>query len=161
MLAIRRILYPTDFSELARPAFDLACAIARDYGAELVVCHVLPPPIASVVDGVAVDIPGEVTEQTLARLEQLTAPDPGIPVVHMHAQGEIVREVLRMATERKVDLIVMGTHGRGGLSRLLMGSVAEQVMRKAPCPVLTVKAPFPAEEVPMPATTLEQVAATG
>jgi universal stress protein A len=62
------------------------------------------------------------------------------------AEGDPAEMILRVAEEVHADLIVMGTHGRTGLSRLLMGSVAEQVVRRAPCPVLTMKAPFPAEQ---------------
>jgi len=70
-------------------------------------------------------------------------------------EGDVATEILRLAQETGSDLIVMGTHGRTGLARLLMGSVAEQVVRKAPCPVLTVKTPFPAApalDVPQEAT---------
>lgn len=144
MLPIRRILHPTDFSDHSQAAFTLACALARDFSAEMVICHVFPPPVAPVVDGMVVDIPRLDLDPTRARLERMTADDPNVRVIHKLVIGEAAEEILRTAEEDQVDLIVMGTHGRGGLSRLLMGSVAEAVMRKAVCPVLTVRSPGPA-----------------
>jgi len=139
MLAIHRILYPTDYSEQSRPAFALACSLARDFGASLVVCHVAPPPVAGVVDGVIIDQPADEMDQLRDQLEKIVPDDPQIEVAHRLEQGDAVREIVRVAGEERADLIVMATHGRGGVSRLLMGSVAEGVMRKAPCPVLTVR----------------------
>jgi nucleotide-binding universal stress UspA family protein len=81
-------------------------------------------------------------------LEQIRPADPRLEVRHRLAEGDPAEEILRAAEEEGADLIVMGTHGRGGLSRLLMGSVAEAVMRKALCPVLTVRGPIPAEGAP-------------
>ena len=77
------------------------------------------------------------------RLQQLRPEDQKVLVEHLLVQGGAAEEILQVAQERKCDLIVMGTHGRTGLGRLLMGSVAEQVVRKASCPVLTVKTPQP------------------
>jgi nucleotide-binding universal stress UspA family protein len=144
MLPIRHILHPTDFSDLSRPAFELACSLARDFGAELTVLHVSPPVVAGVVEGVVVAIPTGAHEETLAQLEKVRPADPGVKVVHRLEEGDEAATILRVADEAKADLIVMGTHGRSGLSRLLAGSVAESVMRKAACPVLTIKAPHPA-----------------
>jgi nucleotide-binding universal stress UspA family protein len=137
---IRKILCPTDYSDLARPAFELACALARDFGAELVVCHVSPQPIPAVIVGMAIDIPSGETEQLTARLEQVKPTDSRIRVTHRLLRGAAAGEILRLADDAGADLIVMGTRGFG---RLLMGSVAEEVMRKTPCPVVTVKAPQP------------------
>jgi nucleotide-binding universal stress UspA family protein len=141
MLTIRRILHPTDFSESSRPAFELACALARDYGAELVVLHVAPPALSLGSGGLpmAPTVGGD--EDAKARLEQIRPTDPKVAVRHRLVGGPEVEVIRAVAAEEKADLIVMGTHGRGGLSRLLMGSVAEAVLRDAPCPVLTVKAP--------------------
>lgn len=150
MLPIRKILLPTDYSELSRPAFALACALARDFGAELVVCHVSPPSIIAAGEGMVVDFPTGETEQMAGRLEQLVPEDSCVRVIRRLLRGDPVAEIVQLAGEVKADLIVMGTHGRGGLSRLLMGSVAEGVMRKAPCPVVTVKAPPATDRVPTP-----------
>jgi nucleotide-binding universal stress UspA family protein len=143
VLEIRTVLHPTDFSDLSRPAFELACSLARDFGAELVVLYVTPWPAPGVVDGIVVGIPTEPDDELLARLEQVKPDDPRIRTARRLAHGEAAAEIMKAAAEVKADLIVMGTHGRGGLSRLIVGSTAEDVMRKAPCPVLTVKAPHP------------------
>ena len=148
MFPIRTVLHPTDYSELSRPAFDLACALARDFGAELIICHVSPPPIIAAGEGVVLDFPTGETEQMAARLEQVTPDDPHVRVAHRLLRGDPATEIVRLADDAKPDLIVMGTHGRSGLGRLLMGSVAEGVMRKAPCPVVTVKAPLPIDRAP-------------
>jgi nucleotide-binding universal stress UspA family protein len=141
VLAIHRILYPTDFSDLSRPALDLACSLARDFKAELVILHVSPPPVAGVVEGMVIPLPTGVLEAARERLEQIRPTDPAVAVVYRLEVGHEVREIVRVADEVKADLIVMGTHGRSGLSRLVVGSVAEGVMRKATCPVLTLKTP--------------------
>lgn len=142
MLAIRRILHPTDFSELCHPAFELACALARDFGAELIVCHVSPPPVTGITDGVVVEIPTGAAEYTMAQLKGITLKDANMKIRHELVRGDPATEIVRLANDNKADLIVMGSHGRSGLSRLLLGSVAEKVLRTAPCPVLTVKTPF-------------------
>ncbi len=137
---IRTILHPTDYTDLSRPAFDLARALARDSGAELVICHVSPPPIIAAGEGVFVDVPTGETEQMTVRLEQVKPNDPSVRVAHRLLRGDPASEIVKLADGTAADLIVLGTHGRGGLARLLMGSVAEAVMRKARCPVVTVKA---------------------
>jgi nucleotide-binding universal stress UspA family protein len=142
MLPIRRILHPTDFSDLSRPAFEVACALARDYRAEVVVCHVAPHPVPAVAEGVMVDVPESPVEDAAALLAAVEPPDPHVRVVRHLRQGDAADEVVKAAAEGDFDLIVMGTHGRGGLARLVMGSVAERVLRTAACPVLTVKTPF-------------------
>lgn len=157
MLPIRKILYPTDYSDLSRPAFNLACALARDFGAELVVCHVAPPPIIAVADGMVVTLPSGEDELMTARLERVKADDPQVRVTHTLLRGDPAGEIVRLAGAAMVDLIVLGTHGRSGLRRLLMGSVAEGVMRTAPCPVVTMKAPAPVAHAAAPAgNTAEQ-----
>lgn len=147
MLAIRGILHPTDFSDSSRSAFDLACSLARDFGAKLVVCHVAPPPVSPVVDGIVLDIPSDEAEQSnWARIKEMKPADADIQIDYRLKVGDAVREIIQLADEENVDLIAMGTHGRGGVSRLLMGSVAEGVMRKAPCPVLTVRSATPVKD---------------
>ncbi|MCI0461375.1 MAG: universal stress protein [Gemmataceae bacterium] len=141
MHPLRTILYATDFSEPSRCAFPLACALARDYGARLVVLTVVPPPLFH----------GEVVarrqegfyEDYWAELLKFKPADPGVAVEYALEKGDVVEAILAQAQQQACDLLVLGTHGRSGLGRLLVGSVAEQVMRKAPCPVLTVRAPLP------------------
>jgi nucleotide-binding universal stress UspA family protein len=144
MLAIRTILHPTDFSEPSQYALGLACALARDYGARLIVLHVAEMPTVASADGVVVPLnPEEVRGAAREQLDRLQVPQAIIRAERRLEQGDAVTEILRVAQEVHADLIVLGTHGRTGLGRLLMGSVAEQVLRRAMCPVLTAKAPLP------------------
>jgi nucleotide-binding universal stress UspA family protein len=157
MLPIRTILHPTDFTDYSNYAFRLACSLARDYGARLLVLHVTPPVVVY-GERLALPPPPAPKEPLVARLAQLVAQDPKVPMQHRLAEGDAATEILRVAQEIKPELIVMGTHGRTGLGRLLMGSVAEQVVRRAPCPVVTVKAPLPATRAvqePAPVTACQ------
>jgi len=140
------ILHPTDFSDRSAHALRLACSLARDYGARLVVLHVAEPPPPPYEQGVMLPTSVDLDEER-ADLERLAVPDDDvIRVERRFEKGDPATVTLRVADEVRADLIVMGTHGRTGLSRLLMGSVAEQVVRRARCPVLTVKTPLPEEE---------------
>jgi nucleotide-binding universal stress UspA family protein len=138
MLRIQTILHPTDFSERSRYAFQPACSLARDHGARLIVLHVMPVPL--------VQEKRLYREEMAEELNRLRAPDTQVQVEHRLEEGDAATQILRVALETGCDLIVLGTHGRTGLGRLLMGSVAEQVLRMASCPVLTVRAPFPPSE---------------
>jgi len=143
MLPIHTILHATDFSTQSNHAFQLACALARDYEAKLVVLHVALPPVIGSEMGIMIPPGGVDFEDELRqKLTQLRPVGLTIPVEHYLREGEPALEILDLAQECQADLIVLGTHGRTGLGRLLMGSVAEAVLRKAPCPVLTVKAPL-------------------
>jgi nucleotide-binding universal stress UspA family protein len=141
MFEIRTVLHPTDFSERSARAFQLACSLARDHRARLIVLHVIPPP-DSFGEAVARQQPDSYRAQICDHLYALRAPDSRVEIEYRLGDGDPHAEILRVAEESSCDLIVMGTHGRTGLGRLLMGSVAEQVLRQAPCPVLTVKTPF-------------------
>jgi nucleotide-binding universal stress UspA family protein len=143
MLAIRNILHPTDFSEHSELAFRLACSLARDYGARLIVLHVVEPTTVIPGEGALAFPPEDDLEPFRRRLQRFQPRDPQSPVEHRVVEGHAATEILRVAEATKCDVIVLGTHGRTGLGRLLMGSVAEQVVRKAACPVLMVKAPLP------------------
>jgi nucleotide-binding universal stress UspA family protein len=152
MLPIRTIVHPTDFSESSDAAFRLACSAARDYGARLLVLHVVrPPPAVAFEAGSMLVEPEGYRDELWERLSRLQPRHANVRLEHRLAEGDPAGEILDLARESGCDLIVMGTHGRTGLGRLLLGSVAEQVVRKAPCPVLTVKAPFPQVEPPRPA----------
>lgn len=140
MLPIAKILHPTDFSESSGPAFELACTLARDFNAELMICHVYPPSYIPAVEGMVVEIPAEEIEQVKAQLETIRPRDKRIRCTHQLLRGDPATEILGLARTAHPDLIVMGTHGRGKLSRLLLGSVAEAILRNALCPVVTVKA---------------------
>jgi nucleotide-binding universal stress UspA family protein len=146
MLSIQAILHPTDFSPGSEYAFQLACSLARDHGARLIVLHVVQPPAAAYGE-MFIDLPSEgivgIKERAQEAFRQLLTPDPQVPVETRVEEGDAATQIVRVAEETRCGLIVMGTHGRTALGRLLMGSVAEQVLRKAPCPVLTVKTPLP------------------
>jgi nucleotide-binding universal stress UspA family protein len=115
--------------------------MAREHGARLIILHVCPSVVATSEIEAAM-VPSEADKELLrAELSRLQPRDPNVSVEHILQAGEPVEEILRVARERHCDLIVMGTHGRTGLSRLLMGSVAEAVVRTASCPVVTIKGP--------------------
>jgi nucleotide-binding universal stress UspA family protein len=148
MLTIKNILHPTDFSENADFAFRLACPLAWDYNARLVVLHVAaPPPIVGYAEGIVPIEPPVSYDAIRAKLHEVRAAKLPIAVEHRLTEGDAATEILATAKEMHCDLIVIGTHGRTGLSRLLMGSVAEQVLRRADCPVVTVRRPSPKAHV--------------
>lgn len=145
MLPLATVLHPTDFSENSEFAFRVACALARDYNARLVLLHVIAPPMVVYSGG---PVPAEAwpsVEEVQERLRRLEDQAHHVRVDSQVLEGDPVDMILRAAEETQCDVIVMGTHGRTGLGRLLMGSVAESVIRKAPCPVLSAK-PLPARQ---------------
>jgi nucleotide-binding universal stress UspA family protein len=143
MAPIHTILLATDFSEPAKHALRLACSLARDYDAHLIVLHVAVPPPMVYGEGILPPDPEVLAREAREQLDRLQFRDTNLHVERRFEEGDATTEILRVAAETRADLIVMGTHGRTGLSRLLMGSIAEQVVRRAPCSVLTVKAPRP------------------
>jgi len=159
MLNIKTILHPTDFSQRSQPALHMAVALARDYNARLVILYVLEPWMMAYGEGVAVPPPENYLDEVKAQLHQIRPTDERIVFEHRLIEGDPPAEILRTAAECRADLIVLGSHGRRGLARLLMGSVAEHVVRKATCPVLTVKAPFVVEEVATVGAATEPVPA--
>lgn len=139
MLSFYTILHPTDLSEEAATALQVARALARDGKGRLVLLTVVPsspPPIEAYVSA-------EVFDRDLAaakqHISQLAATIDDVPVTTVVESGDTGEVILRTAEDVQADLIVMGTHGRRGLGRLVMGSVAEFVVRLAPCPVLTIR----------------------
>jgi universal stress protein A len=148
MIQLQRILLPTDFSEYSAAARKYACAFADQFHAELHVLHVIqdlaplvPEPGAALAP--PVDYLKELEQNAHAMLERTLDPNwsAGKSIVKVVRQGPPFLEITRYAKEANIDLIVLGTHGRSGLAHVLMGSVAEKVVRKAPCPVLTVRHP--------------------
>jgi nucleotide-binding universal stress UspA family protein len=142
MLAVRSILHPSDFSERSQYALGQACALARAYDARLVLLHVVAMPVVLYGEGALPANPEELRAAARAQLDDLQVPFANARTDRRLEAGDPVEMILRLAQEMHADLIVMGTHGRTGLGRLLMGSVAEQIVRKASCPVLTVKTPL-------------------
>lgn len=146
MTRITRVLVPTDFSATADAALDYAYGLAERFGASLELLHVLDDPF--VVDGMAAEayisegpaLRTAMLQEAQERLRHRAAPHAGIPSVTTEVLfGHGARTIAEYAADRGVDLIVMGTHGRTGFAHLLLGSVAEQLVRTATCPVLTVR----------------------
>jgi nucleotide-binding universal stress UspA family protein len=142
MLAIKTILQPTDFSKGSDHAFQVACSLARDYGARLIIVHVAALPALASLETVLMPLADVDWKPLRKKLDDLRPRDPNVQVEHWLVGGDPASEILKAARDAKADLIVTGTRGRTGLGRLLMGSVAEQVVRNAPCPVVTVRARF-------------------
>lgn len=137
----KTILVPIDFSESSEAALDWATVLARDTGATLLLIHVETVPLTTGGGEYIYAIPEPPTQELQERLAKVAPKDPQVPVVRRLLAGDPADAIVRTAESENVDLIVMGTHGRRGITRLLMGSVAEAVVRRAPCPVLTVKQP--------------------
>ena len=147
MINIRKILYPTDFSPYSNQADFHAVALAQAHGAGLTILYVYAPGQGTPPKSVT-----GVSDRDYWRnqLEQIRPVDSGIPVHHVLLDGDPATEIVQYARDASMDLVVMGTHGRTGLERMLLGSVAEQTLREAPCSVLVVKLPrgVPAAEKP-------------
>jgi nucleotide-binding universal stress UspA family protein len=143
-IKIRRILCPVDFSPSSDHALQYAVAFARAHGAELELLHIVELPNYSTPD---FPLPPAALDGIVAlarkRLETVTEETRKLhaPVRSHLDTGFVFTKIIECARDREVDLIVMGTHGRTALAHMLMGSVAEKVVRKSPCPVLTVKHP--------------------
>ena len=145
MIKLKKVLVPTDFSDSARHAFSYGVSFAREYHAELVLLHVVenltvgyasdlfPVPMAEVFQ----EISGYAKTE-LAKLAE-EARQKGVAVTELVVQGKPSAEIIRHAADNGVDMIVLGTHGKGMLDQALFGSTTERVVRRAPCPVLTVR----------------------
>jgi nucleotide-binding universal stress UspA family protein len=145
MIEIRRILCPVDLSEHSRRALDHAVAIARWYGSRIIAIHVVSPaPVSAYGPGPVVLEPAMMNaadrDQLQASLDAFVQAESahGVTIDTAIREGNTAAEILAQAADLPADLIVIGTHGRSGFERLLLGSVAEKVLRKAGCPVLTV-----------------------
>jgi nucleotide-binding universal stress UspA family protein len=154
VLQLRRILLPTDFSGCANYALPYTAAIARATGATIVCVHVVEPIAPAVgYSGLAepmpiADISEQLEDSAERELPQLAECQDfsGLDVEEVIVHGDAAAEIVRVAGERKVDLIVISSHGRTGLGRIIFGSTAEAVVRHASCPVLVVKPPPQEEE---------------
>ena len=145
MIELKRILVPTDFSEFSQQAVQYGCELANRFSAELHIVHVAQDALPIVPEAgmlsvshddymarvieTATKLLKDVPDASLYSRSVTRSVEPGVPFV----------EIIRYAREKQMDLIVMSTHGRTGLVHMLMGSVAEKVVRKAPCPVLTIR----------------------
>jgi nucleotide-binding universal stress UspA family protein len=152
--AIRKILVPTDFSAHADEAFRVAHALARALGAEVILFHVARAPAVVTEGGGLLADPGQDPAGNLwDRFSHLRADDPKVRVTHevIVADRPDPKHILEILDKLGCDLIVMGTHGRSWVKRLLFGSMAEEVVRRARCPVMVVKAP--AHQAALPAAS--------
>ena len=129
MFRIKRILYPTDFSSYSNQAYFHAVGLAELHNAQLTVMYVFNP---------AADQAGD-RNYWRGQLEQIRPTNPAIAVEHVLLDGNPGEVIPQYAAQAGMDMVVMGTHGRSGLAHLVMGSVAERVVREAPCPVMTIK----------------------
>jgi nucleotide-binding universal stress UspA family protein len=147
MPAPSRILVPVDLSDGSQALIDYAIQLARPFNATLEIIHVWEPPQyvapdllvaapgwnAQSLEQVAVDAATKALNELAAKFQ-----NPPVPIKHRVVVGEAASTILRIAEEGKHDLVIMGTHGRRGLPRLLLGSVAQKIVARAHCPVLTV-----------------------
>jgi universal stress protein A len=136
-----RILVPTDFSKASVAAFKPAAAIASHFGSSLFLIHVAEelPLFAYRIGVTEKELRERVTERAAAEMRKIARRLPVKPDELLVRIGNVQQELLRVVKERKIDLIVMGTHGRTGLAHAVVGSTAEKIVRLAPCQVLTVK----------------------
>jgi nucleotide-binding universal stress UspA family protein len=145
MAKIARILVPLDLGESSARTLDYAKTVAQPFGASLVLLHVVPNPYVTAASDVYLPPPQEFLDTLVrdarSRLEELAHQvDRGtLPVETVVQVGDPLVEIVNVAASRLADLIVMGTHGRTGVAHFMLGSVAERVVRTAPCPVLTIR----------------------
>ena len=155
MIEIKTILHPTDFSEPSKYALRYALALAKEFNARLCILHVVEeisnamyfemlqaPPLAQLM--------ADIEDQAKKALNDLVPPEMKgeVETEYLIRKGVPFLEIVRGAEQLKADIIVCGTHGRTGLKHALFGSVAEKVVRKAPCPVLSVRHPDHKFEMP-------------
>jgi nucleotide-binding universal stress UspA family protein len=135
-----KILFPTDFSTTGQTALELATSLAKGRGAKLLIAHVEEPPMAYGGGELYYGIEMPDRNELEKMLSEVVPTDPAVGYEHRLVIGSPATAIVYLAEKEGVEMIVMPTHGRTGLLRVLMGSVAEEVVRKAKCPVLTVKA---------------------
>lgn len=145
MINLKRILVPTDFSEHAQNALRYGCEFAARFDSELHLVHVVEVIPVMYHEGIVFSPESEaqMNEQAAATLEKVPADDwrDRLNIVRSTVQGHPLVEIIRYAREADIDLMIIGTHGRTGLAHMLLGSNAEKIVRKAPCPVMTVHCP--------------------
>jgi nucleotide-binding universal stress UspA family protein len=145
MATISRILVPLDFGESSQRTFDYAKTLARPFHASLLPMHVVPNPYLTMASETYMPPPPDFLNQHQSDArKQLNALVTDADHAEFNAEaivqvGDPLYAIVEYATASRIDLIVMGTHGRTGVARLMLGSVAERVVRTAPCPVLTMR----------------------
>lgn len=145
-ISLKKILVATDFSEHAILAVRYGVAMAGQFSSELTLCHVVPYPdlISQLPPMAEAYIPSDMHTMHVRTAEEqgqrlIAEYCEGVPTSFKIASGSPFVEIVRLAKEERSDLLIIGTHGRGAVAHMLLGSVAERVVRKAPCPVLTVR----------------------
>ena len=156
MIPFRTVLVAADFSESSRQAFRVACSLAPEEKTHIIIVHIVEPnyitaePVYSgqqAIEFSPIAREPKFYESLNGRLREFYVPDRVLDVEYNASEErDVAGAILRVAKELGCDLIAMGTHGRRGLDRLLTGSVAETVLRKAHCPVLTLRGPRPPRE---------------
>jgi len=146
MPAITKILVPTDFSTGSRAAIDLACDLGKRLDVPLLLLHAYALPAYPLPEGVVLATPEQAAEIVSKSSEALhrdldLVRSRGVFADSALIEGDPFDTIMQVTKERAVDLIVMGTHGRRGFAHALLGSITEKLVRRAPCPVLTVRAP--------------------
>jgi len=147
----KKILHPTDYTETSRPALMEAVALAEEHNGTLVLLHVvdsLGPEQLSYRESLSADQPAELRRHLFEELHHVLPQNTHVHIECVLSEEELVTAILRTQTEQQCDLIVLGTHGETGIRRWLSGSVAEEVVRRAACPVLVVKGKREAERLP-------------
>lgn len=144
MIQIKRLLAPTDFSESSKQALHYALEFARGFNTELHILNVVEPVVypAEMFSQVGmIDVESVLEKSSKEEMEiwLKDIPTDKRPITTAVEHGRPFAEIIRYAQEHQIDLIILGTHGRSGLDHFLLGSTAEKVIRKAPCPVLTVR----------------------
>ena len=146
MIKLKKILFPTDFSDSSNEALQYALSFAKEYGAKLVVLHVINEKVFA--EGINLprvisleELADEMEAEAKKQLKTLIPKEQGegLERENVILRGNPFLEIIRYAKDEDVDLIIIGTHGRSGFEHIIFGSTAEKVVRKAPCPVLSVK----------------------
>jgi universal stress protein A len=149
MLPLKKILYPTDFSEASYEALNAANELTLVFSAELCLVHVVSPDVQTSPElagsGLILEEIEALAENSLQEVVKQRVPKD-LHTRQIVVLGEAADEIIRMSEEEKTDLIVIATHGQSGWQHLVFGSVAEKVVRLAPCPVLTIRAPHEEKE---------------
>jgi len=138
-MAQKTIVFPTDFSHASDAALPHAETLAKQSAARLLIVHVEEPPLAYGGGELYYGLPEPSSERILKMLEDVKPADPKVPFVHRLTMGDPAGEIVRIAADEGAEMIVLGTHGRTGMTRILMGSVAEAIVRRSPCPVLVYR----------------------
>lgn len=136
---VKKILFATDFSAISNQALDYAATLAKANGAKLLIVHVAELPAAYGAGEMYYGVPEPDTDELMRMLHNVVPRNPPVDHEYHLLKGDPSHEIVRLANDEEVDLIVLSTHGRTGLGRVLLGSVAEAVVRRAHCPVLTLK----------------------